>query len=327
MSQSKLREKIAQEFVNSLNEDRIPWKAAWAAERPYNATTDKDYNGLNSLWLSYVAGQKGYTDPRWATFKQAKDHNWNVRKGEHGTQIEFWSMYDTKNRKNLSMSEARGIIKAEPEREKDFVPNSKCYTVFNAEQLDGIPKLAERQSTIDIEAVRGQRDTLIKNMGLTFVEGGNEAYYKGLRDTITMPPDTAFESTYEYMATFLHEASHATGHPSRLRRDLGGKFGSEKYAKEELRAEISSAMLSQTLGFGTDLCAEMTNHKAYVQSWAQVIKDKPTELFAAIKDAENICDYLIEKGQFQLPERAQTAPEMAPEERAVQTLEKPHKVR
>lgn len=306
MAQDGLRGVIADEFVKALSEDKLPWRAMWNSQRPYNVTTEKDYRGVNAMWLSFKAGQMGYTDPRWCTFKQAMDKGWHVKKGEKATSIEFWSLYDTKTRKTLSFDDAEKILRDDPEREKDLTFISKKACVFNAEQISGIPKL-QQSAEVDIAAIRGQRDILIKNMGLTFHEGGDQAFYRPSDDSITMPPDTAFRNDYGYMSTLLHECSHATSHPTRLDRPIGGMFGSESYAKEELRAEIASAFTSQALGFGAqsaDVSAAMENHKAYIQSWAKAIKDAPNELFAAIKDAEKISDYLIEKGEFKLPERA-----------------------
>lgn len=300
-----LRDIIAAEFVKALSEDQLPWNAMWSTGRPYNATNNKTYRGLNSLWLSYVASAKGYTDPRWCTFKQAEDNNWYVKKGEKGTKVEFWSIYDKKQRKNISMLEANDIVKKDPDREKDMRMVSRTYTVFNAQQIEGIPELDRSNVVVDVAAIRAQRDVLLKNMGLEFHEGGNRAFYSPSMDSITMPPDVDFENDYAYMSTFLHECGHATGHPSRLDRDLSGIFGSESYAKEELRAEIASAFTAQALGFGADdttLSFAMDNHKAYIQSWISAIRHKPPELFAAIKDAEKISDYLIEKGEFKLPE-------------------------
>jgi len=104
------------------------------------------------------------------------------------------------------------------------------------------------------------------------------------------------------MATLLHEAGHATGHISRLNRDMTGVFGSPEYAKEELRAEIASAFTAQELGLDYKQNEHMENHEAYVQNWIDVLENEPNELFAAIKDAEKISDYLIEKGEFGLEE-------------------------
>lgn len=304
MSEKSLRDKIAESFINSLNENKIPWERMWHTEKPYNATTQKDYRGVNSLWLSVQAGERGYTDPRWCTFKQAKDNGWSVKKGEKGTAIEFWSIYDTKARKTLSLSEADEIVSKEPERADDMKPIARAHYVFNAEQIDGIPKLERLEPAGDIAAIRGQRDTLLQNMGLTFKEGGDRAYYSPSNDSVTMPPENAFKDVYGYMSVFLHECGHATSNPTRLNRPIGGMFGSESYAKEELRAEIASAFTTQALGFKGAENQFLDNHKAYIQSWIEAIKDKPNELFAAIKDAEKISDYLIEKGQFKLPEKS-----------------------
>lgn len=306
MAKDGLRDVIAQEFVKALSEDKIPWNSMWASQRAYNVTTGKNYKGVNAMWLSYVAGEKGYTDPRWCTFKQAADKGWHVKKGEKSTVVEYWSAYDKKERKKLSFAEAEKLIRDDPAREVDITVFAKSACVFNAAQIDGIPQL-EQPAQIDIATVRGQRDTLLQNMGVEFHEGGDQAYYSPSEDAITMPIAGAFENDYAYMSTLLHEAGHATGHESRFNRPMGGGFGSEMYAKEELRAEIASAFTAQALGFGAEqaqLSASMDNHKAYIQSWAKAIKDAPKELFAAIKDAEKISDYLIEKGEFDRVERA-----------------------
>lgn len=142
------------------------------------------------------------------------------------------------------------------------------------------------------------RDTLILNMNVKYEEQGSRAFYRLSEDKITLPEINRFETEYDYMATLLHEAGHATGHIDRLWRDLDGSFGSESYAKEELRAEIASAFTAQNLGLSYEQNSFMENHEAYVQSWISVLENNPNELFAAIKDAEKISDYLMEKGEF-----------------------------
>lgn len=302
-----VRDKLAEELVKALSQDEIPWNSMWASQRAYNATTGKSYRGVNAMWLALQAEARGFTDPRWCTFNQAKDNGWNVRKGEKGTHVEFWSIYDTKTKKAISLEEADKIVRADEDRKEDMRVTARLYTVFNASQIDGIPEL-QQHSEVDIVSIRAQRDVLLQNMGLSFHEGGDRAFYRPSEDSITMPPDTAFKNDYGYMSVFLHECGHATGHESRLNRDLSGSFGSESYAKEELRAEIASAFTSQALGFQAgevDQAAHMENHKAYIQSWARAIKDAPNELFAAIKDAEKISDYLIEKGEFERMQQTQ----------------------
>lgn len=306
-AQNTLRETIAQEFVKALNENQLPWHSMWISQRAYNATNGTIYRGVNALWLAFNAELKGYSDPRWCTFKQAVDNGWNVRKGEKGTQVEFWSVYDTKTRETVSFNEMDRIISLNPDRKDDMRILSKHYTVFNAAQIDGIPEHAAINTDIDIASIRAQRDTLLQNMGLTFKEGGNAAFYRPSDDSLTMPLDSAFKDDYSYMSVLLHECGHATGHESRFNRDLSGRFGSESYAKEELRAEIASAFTSQALGFKAndeEKDAALENHKAYIQSWAKAITDAPNELFAAIKDAEKISDYLLEKGEFERIQKA-----------------------
>ncbi len=307
MKINKVREQISQVFLESLKENELPWQKGWMTERPYNTVSNTEYRGVNSFWLSYAAEQKGYSDPRWCTFKQAKDKGWKVKKGEHGTQVEFWSMYDTETKKKLTARESNLLRE---ELGEDFYervkPISSVYTVFNAEQMEGIPKREKTQEPIKSEELLRKRDTLIRNMEFTFHEGGNRAFYRPGDDCVTLPQMEQFRSIYDYMSVFLHESGHATGHESRLNRDLSGGFGSQKYAREELRAEIASAFTSQELGLGEMAAEHMDNHKAYIQSWIEVLEKEPQELFAAIRDAEKISDYLIEKGEI-FPEKQQRA--------------------
>jgi len=300
MKQSELRQKIAEQFIASLKDDKLPWHALWLTQRPENALTGKRYRGLNSFWLSFIADIRGYKDHRWCTFKQAKDRGWHVKKGEHSVQIEYWRLYDKQQKKYVEQYEANMIINADPDRKDDIILTCRTYSVFNGDQIEGIPELP-MSPKIDIAEIRSKRDVLLKNMDLKFEEKGTQAYYRHTTDSITMPAESFFLDNYGYMSTFLHECGHATGHEKRLNRDLSGIFGSPEYAKEELRAEIASAFTSQALGFGyaaEDLSGAMNNHKAYIQSWIEAIEDQPNELFAAIKDAEQISDYLLEKGEL-----------------------------
>lgn len=309
MKQNKLREKIAEQFIATLKEEKLPWHSLWVTHRPQNAITGKNYRGVNSFWLSFVSDTMGYNDHRWCTFKQAQDKGWHVKKGEHATPVEYWRLYDKAQKKYIEQSEAQRIVALAPDREKDIILTCRTYLVFNGQQIEGIPEL-NMVSQTDIDAVRAQRDVLLHNMDLGFHEGGTQAYYRPSTDSITMPPDSYFLDSYGYMSTFLHECGHATGHETRLGRDMSGVFGSAEYAKEELRAEIASAFTSQALGFGLaseDLSGAMENHKAYIQSWIRAIEDQPNELFAAIKDAEAISNYLLEKGEFFVEQQTEKA--------------------
>jgi antirestriction protein ArdC len=207
-------------------------------------------------------------------------------------------MYDKEEKRKLTNKEVYELReKLSDEEFKERVkPVSNTYTVFNAEQIEGIPKLVVASQEYDKEMCIEIRDDVLKGLGVSLNEGGNKAFYRPSEDSITMPPIESFWAEYNYLSTFLHEAGHSTGHESRLNRDLTGIFGSEKYAKEELRAEIASAFTTQAIGLeGTMSREHIDNHKAYIQSWIAEIKNDPNELFKAINDATKISDYLIEK--------------------------------
>lgn len=300
---NKMREQIANEFIAALQKDEIPWHQDWhnIGGAPHNAVTGRAYHGLNYFWLSCVAMQKNFSDSRWCTFNQAKAKGWKVNKGEKGTRVEFWSMFDTEEKRKLTTAEVEKLRKSLTDEEfsERVKPVSNVFTVFNGDQIDGIPELpkAERTEFSSVELLAA-RDKLLENMRLELREGGNRAYYSPSEDYVRMPTVEQFDDTYSYMSVFLHEAAHASGAAHRLNRDLTGSFGSESYAKEELRAEIASAFTASATGINYEQAPQMENHTAYVQNWISVLQNNPNELFRAIKDATKISDYLIEKGEF-----------------------------
>ena len=294
---NKVREELAQAFLAALKEEQLPWRACWAQGRPYNAATGRRYKGINTLRLSMLADERGYKDPRWCTFQQAKDKGWKIRKGEHATKVEYWAMYDMERKRWMNWNEVERLKRDDPDAADKLQLRSRTALVFNAAQMEGVPPLPQRPRT-DIGQLRQQRDTLLENMQLAYREEGTRAYYSPSADMVTLPPEASFDDPYSYISTFLHECGHATGHPDRLNRHIENHFGSEDYAREELRAEIASAFVSQELGLEMSqkaLNEHFDLHKAYIQSWIKVLEKDPQELFAAIKDASGIANYLMEK--------------------------------
>ena len=175
---------------------------------------------------------------------------------------------------------------------KDLVrlerPKVITAAVFNAEQIDGIPAL-EPERTYDWDPVE-QAEKLLEASGAKIEHsqiGG--AYYRLSTDTIRLPAQDRFETPSDYYATALHELGHWTGHPDRLNRDLSNPFGSEGYAREELRAEIASLILGSELGIGYD----PDRHAGYVDHWVQILTETPKEILYAAADAERISDYIL----------------------------------
>ena len=298
---NKMREEIVERFISALSENQIPWQKAWrGCGIPKNAISDKPYTGVNNFSLQLTALEKGYTDNRWCTFNQAKDRGYKIKEGEHGSKIEYWGFFDKEKKENILPKDLRkriAEIEAEGKDWREIVkPVSKIYYVFNVEQMDGV-KTVEQVILPKNDDLVSNRDKLIAALEVGFKEGGNSACYVPSQDEIRMPLWEDFKSEYGYMATFLHEAAHSTGSSKRLNRNIENTFGSPDYAKEELRAEITSAFLAQQLGFGS--ADRLDNHSAYIQSWIDVLENNPNELFAAIKEAEAIADYLIEKGELE----------------------------
>jgi putative DNA primase/helicase len=150
-------------------------------------------------------------------------------------------------------------------------------------------------------------EAILRASGAVIQHGGqNRAFYRLRTDSIHLPDKGQFPSADNYYATALHELGHWTGHPSRLGRDLAHPFGSEGYAKEELRAEIASMILGDELGIGHD----PGQHAAYVGTWINVLRDDPLEIFRAAADAEKIHGYVLsleqQLVQEQTSQQAQT---------------------
>lgn len=300
---NKTREELAKRFLELLNsDDKSSWKRGWKRlSVAKNGSSGYEYKGVNQFLLSLVALERGYNDGRWFTFKQASDVGYKVKKGEKSTPVEYWSYYDKVTKKNINYREYVDIIKNTPERKEDIQLVGKTFHVFNAAQLEGIepePELT-RDEFSNNQIAKEFTGNLLDAFGIDLVHGGDRAFYSVTKDEIHMPHQTQFFSDYEYYATLLHELAHSTGAEKRLNRDLSGGFGSEKYAMEELRAEITSCFLSNSIGADMDTEEHIKNHKAYVSSWIQSISDKPEELFRAVKAAEKIAEYMEEQGNLE----------------------------
>lgn len=301
MKLNKMREEMINSFIDCLKKDTIPWHRGWSSERPFNAVTNTEYHGANALWLTYNQQAQLYKDPRWCTFKQAQSKGWKIKQGSKGTKIEFWSLYDTEEKRKLTRTEAKQLtdeLTAE-EFTNRVKPVSNTYTVFNGEEIEGIPLYEIRKNVLHLDEFLSGRNKLIENMKVGFKEGGNEAFYSIAEDMIVLPKINQFDNEFEYITTFFHEAGHATGHVSRFNREMPSARGTDIYAREELRAEIASAFAAQTFGIDYTQNKYMENHEAYIQDYINVLENKPNELFAAIKDAEKISDYLIEKAEVE----------------------------
>ena len=210
------------------------------------------------------------------TYKQAQSVGAQVRRGEKGTLVQYWKLTDqiaVKDERGKPLKDAEGnTVYRTVQLEK---PKVFSAVVFNAEQIEGLPALAVKAPDWD----RHERaEAVLKASGVEIRhDQADRAFYRPATDRIHLPARDSFKSADTYYATALHELAHASGHPSRLDRDLAHPFGSVGYAKEELRAEIASLMIGDRLGIGHD----PGQHAAYVKSWVQVLKEDPKEILRA----------------------------------------------
>ena len=300
---TKLQQQLAEQFLHILEEEKLDWKKEWSglSGRPYNPVSKTVYHGSNYFSLLLTSMAKGYQDPRWCTFAQIKEQGWTLKAGKgQSAKIEFWYPYDREQKKAISWQEFREAGGQINDRYQLF---SRAYSVYNGDMIVGIPKLEVTQNEIQpVELV----DTISGSMGVSIsYHKSDQAFYRPVEDRIYLPYRQQFHSEYAYASTALHELSHATGVESRLNRQQGGRFGTEPYAYEELVAEISSCFLSSELPMGQTE-EHLQNHKAYVQSWIQGIKEQPEALFRAVKDAEQAAAYLEYHGGLITLEEYQT---------------------
>lgn len=279
--------KTADKIIAQLKEGTAPWVKPWdvAPSAPFNPESGTKYRGINNLSLQC----EGRTDPRWMTYKQAAAKEYQVRKGEKGTGIVFWQFTKQVNKKDSS---GRSIKDAKGKPVKQLVklssPRLFRSTVFNAEQIDGVPAL-EKPKRLDDFQIHQRAEGILVQSGADISFGGDRAFYSKREDRIQLPERESFKSEGDFYATALHEIGHWTGHSDRLDRDMSGGFGSPKYAEEELRAEISSYMMSGEL----ELPHDPSNHVSYIEHWIKKLEDDPTEIYRATKDADQIKDYTL----------------------------------
>ncbi|WP_349618271.1 ArdC family protein [Azotobacter salinestris] len=281
MKKKPVHEEVAEKLIEQLKQGTAPWQRPWSASRsrswmPMNPVSGKRYQGLNLLQLMLQDRE----DPRWMSYKQAEALGAQVRQGEQGTRIRCPRTI----RQDGTLEDAEWKIQGFRHR-----------TVFNAEQIDGLPKLKRRRQSW-LPSRRAERILQASGARIRHIPG-NEAYYRPATDTITLPERYQFATADRYYATLLHELGHWTGHASRLARDLSGAFGTEDYAREELRAEIASMILGDGLRIGHD----PSQHLAYVDSWIRVLQNDPGEILHAAHAAEQILRFILTLEQQCLP--------------------------
>ena len=279
-------ETFAKKVTDMVLSNSAPWVRPWGANcakgLPMNALTGRPYRGCNVMFLLATP----FKSRGWLTFKQVSDIGGKVKRGSRATDIFFFTTIQ-KEKEDAKTGEKVLVD----------IPCLKNFKIFNLEQceipsdapLKFHPEASTDSTTDDDDTVIFDECEKLLNMSVWY-EDDTKAFYIPSRDEIHLPNRRAFSSLSGFWGTAMHELSHWTGHESRLNRDMCHSFGSQKYAREELIAEVSSWLLAVTLGTPH----EPQNSAAYLASWVSDFKDKPRELYTAISQAQKVVDYLLE---------------------------------
>jgi antirestriction protein ArdC len=299
-----LYDEVTARIIDELEAGRFPWTQPWDAAAfapglPRNADTRRSYSGINILILWGEAMRRGFASQGWLTFRQAQEAGGQVGKGEKGTTIFYAARFTPQGHKGRG-GEGGGAVEigggtgasggggtSDGDRS---IPFLKRFTVFNVAQVDGLPDRCTALDTpLPPRETIPHAERLIAATGGDIRIGGNEAYYSPSGDYVALPPQQAFLEQIDYYRTALHELGHWTGHASRLDRDQSGSFGSAKYGREELCAELASAFLCASLGIRPTV-----RHADYLGAWLAIMRADTRAIFKAASLASKAADYLLD---------------------------------
>ena len=275
-------DELTNRVIKLLEEGTVPWKKPWAGRErmPRSLISGKPYRGLNVFMLHTA----GYESPWWLTYKQAREREAQVRRGEKGMPCIFWKRLEVEDE--------------EEDGKKKEIPFLRAYTVFNAEQCDGLDytkyDMPDRQHT-NIQSC----EEIVNGMPSppSYQFGGRRASYTPWTDTINMPKPERFKTGEDYYATLFHEMAHSTGHKSRLDRKGVNQvitFGSKTYGQEELVAEMGATYLCGEAGIENKV---IDNSASYINGWLDRIKGDNKLVVHAAAQAQKAADYVLGKYQ------------------------------
>ena len=298
------------------------WKQGWIggangyAGLPQNVG-GRNYSGSNSFFLQLQTAAMGYQLPVYLTFRQANNLKAHVLKGEKAFPVVYWDMLvRDKDGRKVSSDEYRAMSKDE-KKDLDVIPFIKSFPVYNVDQTnlrevqpERIQKLVEKFKVPELRDTQGMYahsalDRMIQQQSwlcpIQADKRENGAYYSPSRDIVVLPmkaqfntgstPDEIYRDGMEFYSTMLHEMTHSTITPERLNREMGGRFGDPRYAKEELVAELTAAMISHSMGFDSKIT---DNSAAYLDSWIGVLKKEPKFIVSIMADVNKASDLILD---------------------------------
>lgn len=281
-------QRITDQIVDALERGPAPWVRPWNAEhmaghinRPLRHN-EEPYSGINVIVLWTSANTQGFNSPIWMTYRQAQALEGQVRTGSRGTPVVYANKFVKKEKDENTGEEVERTI-----------PFLKGYTVFNVEQIEGLPESyysVKSSTTTPLE--RSERaESFFSDTGAAVSHGGNRAFYMPGQDRVQMPPFESFRDSLSYYAILAHEVTHWTGDESRLDRNIRNRFGTEAYAVEELIAELGASFLCSDLELALE---PREDHASYIHNWIQVLKNDKKAIFTASAHAQRAADYINE---------------------------------
>jgi antirestriction protein ArdC len=279
---------------------QMPWRTLADAGTP-RSVDGRRYRGMNALWLALVGADRSWTTGVWATYRAWQRHGAQVRRGEKATPVVLWKEVHPK-RRGSDDTPADHDDGTEHSGRRMF---ARAYHVFAIEQVDGADDLIAQGSNElagrDTPERIAAADVYFAGFDVRVVEGGNQACYQPSSDTILIPTIDQFGHAASYYATRAHETVHATGHPSRLARTFGRRFGDRAYAAEELVAELGAAMWCAQAGVSS---TTRHDHAAYLSHWLDILRDDARSLVTVASKAQAAVDYINTHTRHPLPEPA-----------------------
>ena len=285
-----LYNEITTRIIEQLEQGIIPWRKPWAGvtDGAISHATGRAYSLLNQMLL----GKPG----EYITFNQCKQEGGMVKKGAKAKMVVFWKML-VRGKKDEN---GAPVLNDEGQPVPEYIPVLRYFQVFHIDDCTGIAakyadRLPEKPADVNAAAEAALLDYVRRENISLITEISDKAYYSPARDLIHLPTLEQYENAADYYSTAFHEATHSTGHATRLNRfsgaDACAAFGSESYSKEELVAEIGSACILNELGIETP--ATFKNSAAYIQSWLRVLKDDKRMIISAAARAEKAVKLIL----------------------------------
>jgi antirestriction protein ArdC len=296
---------VTSKIIEGLNKNICPWTKPWMDASiggvPQNYNSKREYHSSNRLLLTMIMMEKGYKFNYWVTYKGAKDLGGNVKRGESGCPITFWKFVERKK------------VDDNGDEQTKKIPFLRMFKVFNVEQCEGIEmpkptkvkKVAKLKPIKDAEKIVKAYDEREEKLSIK-IQTSNKAYYSPSNDLIVVPTmrqavekakkvgQTANDGKQHFYSTLFHEMVHSTGIEGRCNRKGVAEvnfFGDHEYSKEELVAEIGSAILSFKSGLTSERVLDNTT--AYCKGWAKKLKSDPKMIIWAGGQAEKGADYIL----------------------------------